>query len=130
MSSEQVFSDEEKALVVGFTDWLATKKGFDATSLEIVQQTLAEASGLDSHVPSSASIRPFTLLDVFNAGRAVLEKQRGEFDAKVLPKLQESNFFAGAEVRAPHVHIPRCCAVVIPTRRRRAQLVHRRVSYC
>ena len=96
MSDSAAFSDDEKALVVAFTDWLAAKKNFDSTSLEIVQQTLAEASGLDLHVPSSATIRPFSLLDVFNAGRTVLEKQRADFDAKVLPKLNESNFFATA----------------------------------
>jgi tetratricopeptide (TPR) repeat protein len=91
------FTDEDKALVVAFSDWLATKKDFDPTSLEIVQQTMAEAVGLDLHVPSTASIRPFSLLDVFNAGRQALEKQRAEFESKVMPKLVESNFFASAQ---------------------------------
>jgi hypothetical protein len=95
--SAPTFDADEQALLCAFSAYLAAKPNFDATSLEIVQQTLSEAAGgIDFAAASSnaaQSIRPFALLDVFNAGRAALERQRADFEAHVAPKLVAQGFF-------------------------------------
>lgn len=98
--SAPTFDADEQALLCAFAAYLAAKPNFDETSLEIVQQTLSEAAGgLDFSAAAAASssaaqsIRPFSLLDVFNAGRAALERQRADFEASIAPKLVAQGFF-------------------------------------
>ena len=89
-------AESDKIIIASILEYIGSLK-LDDTSTEIIAETLGEQTGVYRTGSANLKIAPFTLDQVFNAGKLVLEQQEKLFNLKMMPTLNETKYFEGTQ---------------------------------